>query len=436
MNTAVTHPAPEEIMAFFDHQLAVEIAESLSLHFDQCPECSAVLSNLSFTSHALSGWRVPPISPQLSERILHNEDRIRSGLSVKKASLFIQTAFWSWKQWSIGFATALASLLLLVAVSGPNLSPHRPAISPVTVDDAQVSGQAAQLSRHDSLVVTRSDLSSPPADARAFPDVRTKQLVPHVGRAMVDLSTALVQQREGIVGGTVEQPQAPMIARSASLTLVVKDFAGARVALDTILARHHAYAADLKASTVENAPRSLVAFLRVPAQDLGPTLTELKSLGRLQEETQNAEEVTQKHADLVARLKNSRETEQRLQTILAQRAGKMSDVLEVEQEIARVRGEIESMEAEQKTLVHRVDYASVNLILTEVYQAQLAVPPISANSRLRNALINGYRNAGETVLGIILFFAEYGPTLIIWLANLAIPVWLLRRRYRRSLASI
>jgi hypothetical protein len=51
-------------------------------------------------------------------------------------------------------------------------------------------------------------------------------------------------------------------------------------------------------------------------------------------------------------------------------------------------------------------------------------------------MINGYRNASETILGIILFFAEYGLTLIIWLVILAVPVWILRRRYRRSLASI
>jgi hypothetical protein len=47
----------------------------------------------------------------------------------------------------------------------------------------------------------------------------------------------------------------------------------------------------------------------------------------------------------------------------------MSDVLEVEQQIARVREEIERMEAEQKSLEHRVDFAAVNLQLTEEYKA-------------------------------------------------------------------
>src|SRR5206468_4648923 len=53
-----------------------------------------------------------------------------------------------------------------------------------------------------------------------------------------------------------------------------------------------------------------------------------------EELTQNGEEVTQQHADLVARLKNSRETEMRLQDVLRTRTGKVKDVLEAEEEIA------------------------------------------------------------------------------------------------------
>ena len=97
------------------------------------------------------------------------------------------------------------------------------------------------------------------------------------------------------------------------------------------------------------------------------------------------------------------------------------------------------MEAELKALDHRVDFASVNLTLNEEYQASMSIPPLSAGMRLRNAIVGGFRNAGETILGILLFFAEYGLTLAIWLAILGIPVYLLRRRYRRyrrSFASV
>jgi hypothetical protein len=223
-----------------------------------------------------------------------------------------------------------------------------------------------------------------------------------------------------------------MIARTVSLSTVVKDFDSARALVDAILARHNGYAASLNVSTPQGAGRTLQASLRIPALQLGPALSELKALGRVENETQNGEEVTQQHADLIARLRNSRETEQRLQDVLRTRTGKVKDVLEVEEEIARVRGEIEQMEAEQKTLEHRVDFATIDLKLAEEYKAQLSTPAPSVAMQLRNATINGFRNAFESLLALVLFLAESGPSLLLWLALLGVPAWRLWRRYRRA----
>jgi len=227
---------------------------------------------------------------------------------------------------------------------------------------------------------------------------------------------------------------APMIARNVSLSLFAKDFDSSRTSLDAILARHSGYAAGLNVATPQGAARTLQASLRIPAAQLAAALGELKALGRLEAETQNGEEVTQQHADLVARLKNSRETEKRLQDVLRTRTGKVKDVLEVEQEIARVRGEIEQMEAEQKTLEHRVDFSTIDLKLTEDYKAQLTSPAPSIGMQLRNATINGFRSAAEGVLGAVLFIAESGPTFLLWLAILFLPARMLWRRYQRVYA--
>jgi hypothetical protein len=235
------------------------------------------------------------------------------------------------------------------------------------------------------------------------------------------------------IGANQPRP-GPMIARTFSLSLIASDFSTSRASLDAILARHHGYAASLTASTEQNAARSLQASLRIPAAELNAAMVELKSLGRVQNESQNGEEVTQQHADLVARLKNSRETEARLQDILRNRTGKISDVLAVEQEIARVRGEIEQMEGEQKSLEHRVDFATVDLKLSEEYKAHLDSPSPSVGTRFHNAFVAGYRGATETIVGILLFFAEYGPALLIWLVIFAPIPWLLWRRWRHSVA--
>ncbi len=93
----------------------------------------------------------------------------------------------------------------------------------------------------------------------------------------------------------------------------------------------------------------------------------------------------------------------------------------MEQEIARVRGEIEQMEAEQKNLEHRVDFATIDLKLSEEYKAKLDSPAPAISTLIHNAAVNGYRNVADTLLSIVLFFAEYAPVLFFWLLLLSIP---------------
>jgi hypothetical protein len=92
------------------------------------------------------------------------------------------------------------------------------------------------------------------------------------------------------------------------------------------------------------------------------------------------------------------------------------------------------MEAEQQNLEHRVSFATIDLKLAEEYKAQLTSPAPSAGMQLRNAVVNGFRNASESLLGIILFSAETGPTLLLWFAILFIPGRVIWRRYQRVYA--
>jgi len=225
-----------------------------------------------------------------------------------------------------------------------------------------------------------------------------------------------------------------MIARTAELRLTVENLGETRKAMDRILGQHKGYIAELTASAESGSVHTLTASLRVPADQLDQCITELKNLGRVKEESQAGEEVTKQHADLTARLDSARTTEGRLNDVIQKRTGRVSDILEVEKESARVRGEIEQMEAEQQTLEHRVNFATIDLKFAEEYKAQLSSPAPLVGMQLRNATVNGFRNASETLLGILLLFAESGPTLLLWLLILLFPARLVWKRYRRQLA--
>lgn len=412
--TTATHPvSAEEVMALLDGELSAEQAQFVSAHLEQCSECAAVAGDLRDVSKNLVSWSVPV--PTLNVKDLQQSDRASSGFE----RFFSIPARW-------GFGVITGAMLVAIVMSSGRVMYKR----------------APMLSEARPEQVTQLQAPSPVNQSSGYPagGGRDREPLAEAGKREIQNPAVDGSDEEGVGhgygnGAAIAQLPQPMIARTVSLSIIVKDFGAARASLDVILARHHGYAAQLTASTAENAARSLNGSLRVPAGELGPTTAELKALGRVQNESQNGEEVTQQHADLVARLKNSRETERRLQAILAERTGKISDVLAVEQEIVRVRGEIEQTEAEQKSLEHRVEFATPELNLTEEYKAQLLIPTLSAATRLHNALVEGYRNATETLLGIVLFFAEYCLALLLWALILGLPVVYIWRRFRRSLAT-
>src|SRR4029077_11664399 len=104
----------------------------------------------------------------------------------------------------------------------------------------------------------------------------------------------------------------PIIARTASLNMSVKDFNAARTSVDRIVRGHQGYVSSLNLSTEKGAPQTLSAKVMIPAAQMDAALADLKRLGRVEQEQQGGEEVTSQVVDLDARLKNSRETETQL----------------------------------------------------------------------------------------------------------------------------
>ena len=416
MNITAHPVAPEEVMAFLDGELSAAEAQAVSTHIEHCADCAKLTGQFRNASQSLAPWNVEAAPVKLEKTIAESIGKAGSRLDLGKPNFFIRSSFWSWNQWAVAGGGALAVLLLVVAISVPDLYRIK---------------KATMYSYSGSPQTERDRLGA--GSAGIFP---ANQPIARLAAHAKGLSHSLGDHTENSSSFDVQAIPSPMIARTVSLSIVAKDFAASRSLLDSVLARHQGYFGQLNISTPENAARSLQASLRIPASELPAALADLKKLGRVETESQSGEEVTQQHFDLVARLKTSRETEQRFRAILQQRTGKLSDVLEVEQEIARVRGDIETMEGEQKELEHRVSFATVALQLTEEYKAQLNPPAASISTRIYNAFVDGYHNGSETVLGAVIFFAVNGPTILIWIAALALPAIFVWRRYRRTLAAL
>lgn len=397
MNNVATHPfTAEELMAFCDGELSTEETQAAEAHLAECRECAGKMRQFRETSRSLRQWNAPPVPKCIEEAVedhLQGADQGRGGRGSK--ARFGRARKRRWRPWVFAGASAMAALLLIVVIDA-SLSYHK------------LKTETASNSPGTAMMVEQPYAPSP-ASAAPAPSPTP-------------------------VANNGSESTAPLIARSASLVIVAKDVAAARPALDAILARYHGYAAEMDVYTPADDAPSLKASLRIPVADLAAAMKYLRGLGRVASESETGEDVTQQHQDLDQRLKTARDTEDRLRAILQQRTGSVSDVLQVEEEIARVRGDIESMEAEQTTLEHRVDFASIDLSIAAESSPVSGSGPLSV--RVRNAFVAGYRNAAGTVIGIFLFLVAYGVTILIWIAILGTPVILLRRRYRRMHAKL
>lgn len=378
--TRTDHQAAlEDLMADVDGELTPAQSAAVRAHVAGCRECREVEAKLRDVAGRLATWTIeePPAG-------------LKSPAAVRPMARL--------RRW-LPIAAALA-----VATGAGTMWLASQRDSPVQVMMAPM-GAATE---------TAADASLPQTPAQA-----------QRGDIVSPRSIAAKAVSESFVQVT------PLLARTARLVLVVTGFDTARVEVERVVAAAEGFVGNLTISGDRGSPKSLRATLRVPGPALDATLAQLKRLGRVTIESRDAEDVTQQSADLDARLTNSRTSEKRLNDILANRTGDVTDVLNVEREIARVRGDIEQMEAARRTLDRRITYATIQLEMAEEAKAELGLGDQSLSGKLRNAVVEGWNAAFDSVLAAALFVAQVAPTMMLWGLALVIPYRMVRRRLAR-----
>ncbi|MFN3974271.1 MAG: DUF4349 domain-containing protein [Dehalococcoidia bacterium] len=103
--------------------------------------------------------------------------------------------------------------------------------------------------------------------------------------------------------------------------------------------------------------------LRVPQEQVFTALERLRALGTVVTQTLGSQDVTEQMIDLDARLRALQRQEQSLLNLLG-RAQSVGDILTIERELSRVRGEIERLQGQMRALERRVEMATITLNLT------------------------------------------------------------------------
>ena len=222
----------------------------------------------------------------------------------------------------------------------------------------------------------------------------------------------------------------PVSQPSTSSSMIIRTgFAGIEVdSLDTAIARVRALAQRVGGFVANTAVqggkdqlRSASLEVKIPSDRFDEALAGLAPIGKVESVNVNAQDVGEEYVDIAARVENAHRLEARLIALLANRTGKLQDVLSVERELARVREEIERYEGRMRYLRSRVALSTLTI---NVHERAPIIVPVAGDGPITIAFREAWRNFVGFVAGLI---ASLG--VLIPLGVLAFAGWLLVRRW-------
>lgn len=219
--------------------------------------------------------------------------------------------------------------------------------------------------------------------------------------------------------------QSSMIIRTGQASLEIDSLEPAMAAVQRLAQRVGGFIANSQVQAGEHQVRSATLEIRVPAGRFDELLEGLRPIGRVDYVNVSAQDVGEEFTDITARVANARRLEQRLIELLATRTGKLSDVLEIERELARVREEIERMEGRLRYLKAHV--ATSSLTVT-VHEPAPVIGETGSGGVIAEAFRDAWRNFVRFIAGLIASLGVVVPGAVLVLAGLAGVRWLWRRR--------
>ncbi len=199
-------------------------------------------------------------------------------------------------------------------------------------------------SREKLLMPSYAGLRSPAKEAEMFEVVRT----------VTTTATATT------LGGQEYSAEAAgrMLVKTASLELESENPEAAANKISMIVESYGGYVARLSVSGQEK--KSAVMIVKVPESVFYDALNEIKKVGRVVNEEVNVRDVTEQYVDLDARLRNLKAEEEWLLAAV-EKAKTVEDLMMIEKELWRVRGEIERVEAQLKNLERMISYSAISI---------------------------------------------------------------------------
>jgi hypothetical protein len=247
-------------------------------------------------------------------------------------------------------------------------------------------GRAGALAKSDELAAARPQampLEAPPPASSVEAKDKTESFAQAEQTIVTGSNIPMVQEAGPKPGETpASEVTNRKLVRNATVELEIVAFDDAVQKITAFANEERGYVATTNSQKQANGKLRGQVIVKVLPANLDRFLQKIRGLGELKNQTLGTEDVTKAYFDTDARLKNARVMEQRLIEMLETKTGKVSDLLQVEKELGRVREDIEKMQGELKYWDSQVQFATVTISLAEKDMEEPAAFLIKERSQL------------------------------------------------------
>lgn len=212
----------------------------------------------------------------------------------------------------------------------------------------------------------------------------------------------------------------------ADIRLVVEDFSTVegKSGISQLIEQYGGHAADVSIERDQGRARSGHWQARIPIKNYRTFLDKLQDLGYPEHLRETTEDVTAQYVDLDARIRNKQRLEERFLQLLDRSAGKINELIEVERELGRVRGEIERMQSMFRSLESRIKMTTVTINVREERNYEPPQAP-SFSRRIGKAWETSISMIDETSKTLLVVLVGLIPWLLVLAAFLLFLVLLI-----------
>ena len=186
-----------------------------------------------------------------------------------------------------------------------------------------------------------------------------------------------------------------MIVRAGTASLEVGSIDSAIPRVRSLALAIGGFVANSSVQAGHDQVRTATLEVKAPAGEFERLVTGLSPLGKVEYVNVSAQDVGEEYVDVEARMANDHRLEERLIELLATRTGKLKDVLDVEQELARVREEIERYEGRLRFLRSHAELSTLSITVHEPMPIIDHVAP--------NPIAVAVRQAWHNFIGLVAF---------------------------------